>query len=52
MYVTSRGNKLYDSVLAGCIFSLKMENTFHWQNMNYVSAVILFNISSKLIQVD
>jgi len=50
-YVKSRGNTFYGSVLTAHIFSLKMENTCHWQNMNYVSTLILLNNTCKLTQV-
>jgi len=50
-YVQSRGNTFYGSLLDACMFSLKTENTCHWQNKNYISTLILLNISSKLTQV-
>jgi len=49
--VQLQGNTFYGSLLAARMFSLKMENTRHWQNMNYVSTLILLNISSNLTQV-
>jgi hypothetical protein len=51
IYVKSQGNTFYGSVLAGCIFSLKMENTCHCQNMNHVSTLIILNIFSTLPQM-